>query len=70
MKKLLLAIGVIASMSMISCSCTNTENAEQAEVTEDTIAVVEEPVDTTAIVCDSSAAPADELPPPDSITGD
>ena len=39
MKKLVLALAVIASISMISC--TN-NNAEQAEVTEDTTAVVEE----------------------------
>ena len=38
MKKLVLALAVIASVSMISC--TN-NNAEQAEVTEDTTAVVE-----------------------------
>lgn len=69
MKKFVLVITAIACMSMISCSCTNTENAEQAVVTEDTTAVVEEVVDITDIVCDSAAAPAEELPP-DSITGD
>lgn len=69
MKKFVLVITAIACMSMISCSCTNTENAEQAEVTEDTTVVVEEAFDTTDIVCDSTAAPTEELPP-DSITGD
>ena len=56
MKKLVLALAVIASVSMISCT---TNNAEQAEVTEDTTAVVEEVVDTTAAVVDSAAAVVD-----------
>ena len=56
MKKLVLALAVIASVSMISC--TN-NNAEQAEVAEDTTAVVEEVVDTTAAVVDSAAAVVD-----------
>ena len=66
MKKLVLALAVIASVSMISC--TN-NNAEQAEVTEDTTAAVEEgvdsavvaPVDSAAVV-DSTAAPVEEAP--------
>ena len=56
MKKLVLALAVIASVSMISC--TN-NNAEQAEVTEDTTAVVEEVVDSAAAVVDSTAAVVD-----------
>ena len=56
MKKLVLALAVIASVSMFSC--TN-NNAEQAEVAEDTTTVVEEAVDTTAAVVDSAAAVVD-----------
>ena len=56
MKKLVLALAVIASVSMISCT-NNT--AEQAEVTEDTTAVVEEVVDSAAAVVDSAAAVVD-----------
>ena len=56
MKKLVLALAVIASVSMISC----TNNAEQAaEENVDTTAVVEEVVDTTAAVVDSAAAVVD-----------
>ena len=62
MKKLVLALAVIASVSMISC--TN-NNAEQVEVTEDTTAVVEEVVDSTAAVVDSAAVV--EFPPSDTI---
>ncbi len=67
MKKLVLALAVIASVSMISC--TN-NNAEQAEVTEDTTAAVEEvvdsaavaPVDSAAVVDSTAAAPVEEAP--------
>ena len=67
MKKLVLALAVIASVSMISC--TN-NNAEQAEVTEDTTATVEEvvdsaavaPVDSAAVVDSTAAAPVEEAP--------
>ena len=67
MKKLVLALAVIASISMISC--TN-NNAEQAEVTEDTTAAVEEvvdsavvaPVDSAAVVDSTAAAPVEEAP--------
>lgn len=56
MKKLVLALAVIASVSMISC----TNNAEQAtEAAEDTTAVVEEVVDSAAAVVDSTAAVVD-----------
>ena len=58
MKKLVLALAVIASVSMISC----TNNAEQAneEVTEDTTMVVEEaPVDSTVVADSTVAAPAE-----------
>ena len=61
MKKLVLALAVIASVSMISC--TN-NNAEQAEVTEDTTAVVEEVVDSAAAVVDSAAAVVDSTAAP------
>ena len=61
MKKLVLALAVIASVSMISC----TNNAEQAtEETVDSTAVVEEVVDTTAAVVDSAAAPVEEAAAP------
>ena len=60
MKKLVLALAVIASVSMISCTGNN---AEQAEVTEDTTATMTEEVapDTTvaAPVDTTVAAPAD-----------
>ena len=67
MKKLVLALAVIASVSMISC--TN-NNAEQADVTEDTTAAVEEvvdsavvaPVDSAAVVDSTAAAPVEEAP--------
>ena len=67
MKKLVLSLAVIASVSMISC--TN-NNAEQAEVTEDTTAVVDEvvdsaavaPVDSAAVVDSTAAAPVEEAP--------
>ena len=67
MKKLVLGLAVIASVSMISC--TN-NNAEQAEVTEDTTAAVEEvvdsavvaPVDSAAVVDSTAAAPVEEAP--------
>ena len=53
MKKLVLALAVIASVSMISCTNTNTEATAEEAV--DTTAVVEEaPVDTT-VVADSAA---------------
>ena len=59
MKKLVLALAVIASVSMISC----TNNAEQATeaAAEDTTAMVEEApaVDTTAVVDSTVAAPAE-----------
>ena len=56
MKKLVLALAVIASVSMISC----TNNAEQAtEAAVDTTAVVEEVVDSAAAVVDSTAAVVD-----------
>ena len=61
MMKLVLALAVIASVSMISC--TN-NNAEQAEVTEDTTAVVEEVVDSAAAVVDSAAAVVDSTAAP------
>jgi hypothetical protein len=60
MKKLVLALAVIASVSMISCTNNNTEATAEEAV--DTTAVVEEaPVDTT-VVADSAAveAPAEE----------
>ena len=47
MKKLVLALAVIASVSMISCTNNNTE------------ATAEEAVDTTAAVVDSTAAVVD-----------
>ena len=53
MKKLVLALAVIASVSMISC--TN-NNAEQAEVAEDTTAVA---ADSTAAAPAEEAAPAE-----------
>ena len=63
MKKLVLALAVIASVSMISC----TNNAEQATeaAAEDTTAMVEEApaVDTTAVVDSTVAAPAEEAAP-------
>ena len=66
MKKLVLALAVIASVSMISCT-NNAEQATEAEVAEDTTMVVEEaPVaeDTTAVAADSTAAaPAEEAAP-------
>ena len=56
MKKLVLALAVIASVSMISCT-NNAEQATEAEVAEDTTMVVEEaPVDTTVVAADSTAA--------------
>ena len=62
MKKLVLALAVIASVSMISCTNTNTEATAEEAV--DTTAVVEEaPVDTT-VVADSTAAPAEEAAAP------
>ena len=62
MKKFVLALAITFSVSMISC--TN-NNAEQVEVTEDTTAVVEEVVDSTAAVVDSAAVV--EFPPSDTI---
>ena len=63
MKKLVLALAVIASVSMISCT-NNAEQATETEVTEDTTMVVEEaPVDST-IVADSTVAPAEEAAAP------
>ena len=59
MKKLVLALAVIASVSMISCTNTNTEATPEEAV--DTTAVVEEaPVDTT-VVADSAAAVVDSV---------
>ncbi len=56
MKKLVLALAVIASVSMISCTNNNTEAT--AEETVDTAAVVEEaPVDTTVVA--DTVAPAE-----------
>ena len=56
MKKLVLALAVIASVSMISC----TNNAEQAtEAAEETVEAVEETVDSAAAVVDSAAAVVD-----------
>ena len=61
MKKLVLALAVIASVSMISCTNNNTEATAEEAV--DTTAVVEEaPVDTT-VVADSTVAPAEEAAP-------
>ena len=60
MKKFLV-IAILIFISLISC--TNTENAEQVEVTEDTTMVVEETVG-------CATNPIDEDPPSDSITGD
>jgi len=57
MKKLVLALAVIASVSMISCTNNNTEATAEEAV--DTTAVVEEAVDTTAAVVDSTAAVVD-----------
>ena len=64
MKKLVLALAVIASVSMISCT-NNAEQATETEATEDTTMVVEEaPVDTTVVATDSTAAaPAEEAAP-------
>ena len=53
MKKLVLALAVIAGVSMISCTNNNTEATAEEAV--DTTAVVEEaPVDST-VVADSAA---------------
>ena len=57
MKKLVLALAVIASVSMISCTNNNTEATAEEAV--DTTAVVEEVVDTAAAVVDSTAAVVD-----------
>ena len=57
MKKLVLALAVIASVSMISCTNNNTEATAEEAV--DTTAVVEETVDTAAAVVDSAAAVVD-----------
>ncbi len=57
MKKLVLALAVIASVSMISCQSNNTEATAEEAV--DTTAVVEETVDTAAAVVDSAAAVVD-----------
>ena len=79
MKKLVSPIILIVCVSMVSCT---SNNAEQAEVTEDTSAVVEECIDTTIVALDSAAdvceeaapaevaGPDDGPPPQDSITGD
>ena len=56
MKKLVLALAVIASVSMISCQSNNTEATAEEAV--DTTAVVEETVDTAAAVVDSAATEA------------
>ena len=56
MKKLVLALAVIASVSMISC----TNNAEQTtEAAEEAVEAVEEVVDSAAAVVDSAAAVVD-----------
>jgi hypothetical protein len=57
MKKLVLALAVIASVSMISCTNNNTEAT--AEETVDSTAVVEEVVDSAAAVVDTAAAVVD-----------
>jgi TRAP-type C4-dicarboxylate transport system permease large subunit len=57
MKKLVLALAVIASVSMISCTNNNTEATAEEAV--DTTAVVEEVVDSAAAVVDSTAAVVD-----------
>ena len=56
MKKLVLALAVIASVSMISCTNTAEQTAEEAV---DSTAVVEEVVDSAAAVVDSAAAVVD-----------
>ena len=60
MKKLVLALAVIASVSMISCTNTAEQTAEEAV---DTTAVVEEVVDSAAAVVDSAAAVVEEAAP-------
>ena len=62
MKKLVLALAVIASVSMISC----TNNAEQATETaaEETVEAVEATADTVAAVVDSAATVAEEAAAP------
>ena len=64
MKKLVLALAVIASVSMISC--TNNANTEATEApVEDTTMVVEEaPVDSTVVADSTAAAPAEEAAAP------
>ena len=63
MKKLVLALAVIASVSMISC--TNTATEQTAEEAVDTTAVVaEEVVDSAAAVVDSAAAVVEEAAAP------
>ena len=62
MKKLVLALAVIASVSMISC--TNNTTEATAEETVDSTAVVEEVVDSAAAVVDSAAAVVEEAAAP------
>lgn len=57
MKKLVLALAVIASVSMISCTGNTETTAEEAVDT--TATVVEETVDTAAAVADTVAAATD-----------
>ena len=62
MKKLVLALAVIASVSMISCTNNNTEATAEEAI--DSTAVVEEVVDSTAAVVDSAAAVVEEAAAP------
>ena len=57
MKKLVLALAVIASVSMISCTNNNTE-ATAEEAVDTTAVVAEEVVDTAAAVVDSFGCPS------------
>ena len=57
MKKLVLALAVIASVSMISCTNNNTEATAEEAV--DSTAVVEEVVDSAVAVVDSAAVAVD-----------
>ena len=65
MKKLVLALAVIASISMISC--TENKTTENAEKT-DSIPTeqIDQPVDTTAAQVADTVAPNEEVAPVDS----
>ena len=63
MKKLVLALAVIASVSMISCTNNNTE-ATAEEAVDTTAVVAEEAVDSAAAVVDSAAAVVEEAAAP------